>query len=282
MFDHEILAPWKTPGNSIRDWFDIELDLTDIRNKISSGSLRSSIEDHYARGGVIRLITSGYQPFQVTWMIGDQIGRFDDGPAFQKMNTKDGSSPEAKWFQDGVLHRDNDLPAWTSTWSSKYYQNGVLHRDNDLPAVEFDNKGNGIWYQFGKMHRADEKPAYLYGDQMEWALEGKPYARPNDAPNRVLGKMLIWLDSEGQFHRDGNPAVVYPKGKVEWYQFGKKHREDGPAVVLTDGREKFYLDDRFVRADRFPGKVAALQAERNKEDLETKPSDEPVKVGFIG
>jgi len=55
-----------------------------------------------------------------------------------------------KWFQNGELHRDNDLPAiiWedgTQFW----YQNGQRHRDNNLPAV-ISKCGNRIWYNHGR------------------------------------------------------------------------------------------------------------------------------------
>ena len=33
-----------------------------------------------------------------------------------------------------------------------WFQNGKLHRDNDLPAVVYAN-GDQIWYQNGKRHR---------------------------------------------------------------------------------------------------------------------------------
>ena len=42
-----------------------------------------------------------------------------------------------KWYKDGVLHRDNDLPAIEfANGNKEWYQNGNLHRDNDLPAIE--------------------------------------------------------------------------------------------------------------------------------------------------
>lgn len=40
----------------------------------------------------------------------------------------------------------------------------------------------------------------------------------------------IYLNEQGQIHRDGAPAVIYPNGAKEWYRNGKLHRDDGPAV----------------------------------------------------
>lgn len=74
----------------------------------------------------------------------------------------------------------------------------------------------------------------------------------------------VWLDSDGEYHRDDGPAVtdweegeswyqhgvlhcddgparIYPNGDEEWYQHGVLHREDGPAIV-EGGHEEWYLN----------------------------------------
>jgi len=62
----------------------------------------------------------------------------------------------------GALHRDNDEPAIVSAKGYKaWYQNGLRHRDNGLPAIEFE--GFKCWYQNGKLHRADG-PAVEFSD----------------------------------------------------------------------------------------------------------------------
>jgi hypothetical protein len=53
------------------------------------------------------------------------------------------------WYKNGLLHRDNDLPAAISLYGDHFWsQMGELHRDNDLPAVIFSN-GYQEWYQNG-------------------------------------------------------------------------------------------------------------------------------------
>ena len=58
--------------------------------------------------------------------------------------------------------------------TQKWYQNGKLHRDNDLPAIVlFD--GSQSWSQNGKLHR-DGGPAveYANGDKF-WSIDGKKF-----------------------------------------------------------------------------------------------------------
>jgi len=80
------------------------------------------------------------------------------------------------WFQNGQLHRENDLPAIIRKGGNKYwFQNGQLHRENDLPAVIYKN-GNKYWYQNGECHRMNG-PAVIFSDGNKfWYLNGKKYS----------------------------------------------------------------------------------------------------------
>ena len=65
------------------------------------------------------------------------------------------------WYQNGLKHRDNDLPAIITVNGDQFcYQNGLLHRDNNLPAVIFAN-GDQEWYQNGLKHRDNDLPAAI-------------------------------------------------------------------------------------------------------------------------
>ena len=45
--------------------------------------------------------------------------------------------------------------------TQKWYKNGELHCDNDLPAVtKLD--GTALWYKDGKLHRDNDRPAIVY------------------------------------------------------------------------------------------------------------------------
>lgn len=66
------------------------------------------------------------------------------------------------WTKDGVLHRDNDLPAVIhANGSEEWWFNGKRHRNNNLPAII---KVNGVqeWWVNGIRHRdVKDGPAVL-------------------------------------------------------------------------------------------------------------------------
>ena len=79
-----------------------------------------------------------------------------------------------KYYHNGKLHRDNDLPAIESTKEDKeWYVNGQRHRDNDLPAIEGED-GTKEWWANGKRHRDNDLPAIesTKGDK-EWYVNGQ-------------------------------------------------------------------------------------------------------------
>jgi hypothetical protein len=75
------------------------------------------------------------------------------------------------YYQDGVLHRDRDLPAviWKGG-TKEWYWHGKRHRDGDLPAIERAN-GTKEWFKNGQRHRDNGLPA------IEWANGDKEWYR---------------------------------------------------------------------------------------------------------
>ena len=68
------------------------------------------------------------------------------------------------WFQNGKLHRDDDLPAIVNAnGSNQWYQNGKLHRDNDLPAIVWEN-GSKEWFRHGRRYRKNDLPVIVNED----------------------------------------------------------------------------------------------------------------------
>lgn len=115
-----------------------------------------------------------------------------------------------------------------------YDKDGLIHRDDDLPAkVKFCNI-NGIkelvkkWYQHGKKHRVSYTPE-------EGELPASIKYHPGDV--RVVRSMCWYY--EGKKHRmlsplrgecDDKPALIryFPNSTsislMAWYQHGKRHR----------------------------------------------------------
>lgn len=109
---------------------------------------------------------------------------------------------EKKWYKNGKLHRDNDLPAIIRARGGQvWYNHGNIHCKDDLPAI-IDADGDQYWYKNGKLHREDDKPSVIHsnGDQQ-------------------------WY-KHGNLHRDDDqPAIVCADGEKHWYKNGERYRD---------------------------------------------------------
>jgi hypothetical protein len=62
--------------------------------------------------------------------------------------------------------------------------------------------------------------------------------------------VIEWRDAEGDLHRAGGPARVFPSGRQKWYREGLRHRDDGPAAIYPDGRKVWFVEGVKVREER--------------------------------
>ena len=109
-----------------------------------------------------------------------------------KVTDADGT---VRWYNEGLKHRDGDLPATIyPKGTQQWFKDGLLHRDGDLPAV-VRPIGCREWYKEGLKHRDGDLPAVVWVNRIqEW-----------------------W--KEGLRHRDGDlPAIVRPSGSQHWYK----------------------------------------------------------------
>jgi hypothetical protein len=60
---------------------------------------------------------------------------------------------------------------------------------------------------------------------------------------------IRWYNEEGQYHREGGPAVECTDGTKYWYKNDQLHREDGPAIEYPDGTNVWYINGRRHRED---------------------------------
>ena len=88
------------------------------------------------------------------------------------------------YVKDGVIHRDNDLPAIITYDGSQFWcQNGMIHRDNDLPAIIFAD-GIKVWMQNGEITQKTVRPSVMYPDGYEeYHISGFKYhhSRPKNS-----------------------------------------------------------------------------------------------------
>jgi hypothetical protein len=102
-----------------------------------------------------------------------------------------------RYYKNGKLHRDNDLPA--EEWANGdkvWFQNGKLHRDNDLPAEEFAS-GTKMWFQNNKHHRDNDLPAAEYANGTKiWFQNGNSHRLTGPAWTNSNGIEEYWIDDE--------------------------------------------------------------------------------------
>lgn len=180
-----------------------------------------------------------------------------------------------RWYnEDGLLHRENDLPAEVyiprlispsqeenddndvPDLFEKYYRYGLLHRDGDLPAVIMISKDNTgrkhvmkKWYKNGMKHRDNGKPAYKI--RMYSMDNVITYSRTVYYINDVINNINI-----------DEPAVIIELNNAHtyktWYINGKMGRaDDKPAVENTDSAgnrivKKWYFNDKLHRENDKP------------------------------
>lgn len=139
----------------------------------------------------------------------------------------DGRRKESFWYKNEVLHRDNDLPAYTSgEHIQKWYQQGKRHRTNG-PAHIFDTRKRFCyqWYIDDKLHRDNDLPAYIAGLQVAGEVDQSSIS-------------MRWAE-HGIRHRDGDlPAIIEGDGTEVWINNGKIYRAEGPRAA------KYYFGNR--------------------------------------
>jgi hypothetical protein len=162
-----------------------------------------------------------------------------DGPA---IIFADGAE---SWYEEGKLHRDDDLPAVIRVSGEKqWYQKGKLHREGDQPAIIHPTRGEQ-YYLEGLLHRDGDKPAWVSNERQEWFQKGLLH-REGDQPAVIDCDRELWYQ-KGQLHRDGDrPACIYKNGRREYYRHGILHREKGPAVICNDHCTHFYVDGKQI------------------------------------
>lgn len=168
---------------------------------------------------ISQVFTTRYAKYGYTYLDENYLvpHSFDDQPCVRHRHKK--------WFRNGKLHRDNDLPAYKhADGTKKWYKNGKLHRDNDLPAftIMFCRE----WYKEGLLHRDNDLPARDNGHWKQWFQNGKKH-RDNDLPASILGPNYCAWHKDGKRHRDNHqPAVIQKlrkRVKHQWFVNGNEY-----------------------------------------------------------
>jgi len=135
--------------------------------------------------------------------------------------------------EEGELHSEDDIPALTKSNGSHYwYNNGLLHRDNDKPAVKCCFNGTKVWYNNGEIHRDGDKPAFItYDGTKIWYKNGKIH-RDGDKYAYINSDGYQAWYKNGKTHRDGDkPAVIYANGTIQFWVDGSFINEENCYIM---------------------------------------------------
>ena len=148
----------------------------------------------------------------------------DDQPALVEVHPLDPSQNCQTWYKNGLKHRDDDKPAWTSNETQIWYQLGLRHRDGDLPAMINNSSGRMMYYKRGQLHRNGDLPAEITHDGTQYWYQCGTMYREGDKPVVVktngTQEWKYGRDEDAVLHRTGGPAVIYPDGTVEYWIAG--------------------------------------------------------------
>jgi len=199
-----------------------------------------------------------------------QYHSFDDLPAivYTKLNMK-------CWYKEGILHRDNELPAveWginklyyingkllipntqpnyiVNKWGNKctYNDKGQLHSYNDQPALVRPN-GTKEWWLNGKLIRNNGLPAIVSSAGTEWTQnkDGSWNAKRIEYVTDKFGNKCLYDDNDKLHSYNDLPALVLSVGTKYWYKHGNLHRDnDLPAIFYPDGQTQHWVNGKLIK-----------------------------------
>ena len=132
-----------------------------------------------------------------------------------------------KYMRDGVLHRDDDLPAvMYKDGSCEWWVHGKRLRRNPHDPTEirtFWHKTltTRIWHDInGKFHRIDNPAIERFDGTKEWWLHGERRREHRLPTVETSTGWKMWHNTRGELHREGEPAVIGP-GKSELWLDGR-------------------------------------------------------------
>ncbi|RTK97791.1 MAG: hypothetical protein EKK64_00890 [Neisseriaceae bacterium] len=132
--------------------------------------------------------------------------------------------------------------------SESYHKDGLMHRDNNLPAAKFKLFGITIFREFFEndkkftFKRIKNEFFKFFKKTNELLLHSY-----EDRPSRTYSNGTKEWHWDNEFHREcDQPAVVYPNGDKEWWYHGKRHREYGPALIIGN-KQYWYKNGEFER-----------------------------------
>lgn len=180
----------------------------------------------------------------------------------------------SSYYEKGNLHRIDGPAEHNKDYSSqRWYFHGKLHNENG-PAISNNIvdinrweqiKGSNVfnskfppcrkliegWFIKGKPHRIGAPALITESKELVWSKDGKLFREDLSLPvidgQGIRGNMSAWVDSDSQFHRDGDlPAIINShyaptSHKHIYYKHGVCHNDSDYAVMYASGQKEFWL-----------------------------------------
>ena len=163
--------------------------------------------------------------------------------------------------QGKIRHRTDGQPAVigiehgsTVVSFMEWYENGLLHRDWDLPA-HIGSKGDKVWFKHGLIHRDSNQPAVVDPDgSCEFYVDGLRHNETGPAVVNTDGCQYWYLHGE-LARKDGGPTHIDSLGTQAWsftrsdhrgFPIEMLHNTKGPAVIHPDGTVEYWLAGNLV------------------------------------
>lgn len=109
------------------------------------------------------------------------------------------------WYENNILHREDNPAIERSTGVQEWFINGKRHRENGS-AVIYPDVGEEWWFN-GVLHRLDG-PALIHGEFKLWLINGVEYTREEYC--QFLHKKTL----KDSLNQNLNPKKIISKMKI--------------------------------------------------------------------
>lgn len=207
------------------------------------------------------------------------------------------------WFKRTAEHEASQFTIDVdSTGADFVHQKGINLAVRNQPPT-FINDINSKWNSEAKTKKASDSLQNLIIDYSEWydlSSLDYPLFNFNEEKIDIYGyevgineydrsiyndsdKSYSWLDENGRFHNEKNPAVIFPSGRLYFYYHGIQHCESGPAVRDIYGQkwDEYWLWGTRVSKEEFEHYDPATKAIHFfNSDGELHREDGPARIEF--
>ena len=148
----------------------------------------------------------------------------DDNPAIININDQ-----HREWYENGLLHRDNDLPSITTKESNSWFFKGLMHREKRKPAyinlsspLDIETQPEHSFYKYG----VSVSPYLLLNYSEEVIVNGNKTTIKNNLNTEITLK-------DNKLHSENDLPAIKTFNEEYWFKNGFIHRKGKPAFISS-------------------------------------------------